>query len=255
MALTARQQLIKNIQLALGSGMIDIEADPEHYDLAVTRTINRYRQRSSNALEESFIFLDLQPDQAVYSLPQEVQVVRYAYRRGLGSSGGTAIDPFSLAFTNNLYMINNPGGMSTGGSGFLATYDLAMGFQEMAGMMFGREVIFNWNPTSHRIQFHRKFGAVETILLHVYNMKPEEMIINDVNAAPWILDYAIAHTKLMIGQARSKFSQIAGPQGGASLNGDALITEAKEEIERLDKELALLIDNGGGQGGYGFTIG
>jgi hypothetical protein len=252
---TAKQRLIKEIQLSLGGGIVDLEADPEHYEMAITRAIDRYRQRASNSLEESFLFLDLQPEQAVYSLPQEVQIVRYAYRRGLGSSGGTAIDPFSLAFTNNLYMINNPGGMSTGGSGFLATYDLAMGFQELAGRMFGREVIFNWNPSNHRIQFHRKFGSVETILLHVYNMKPDEMIINDVNAKPWVRDYSIAHTMLMIGQARSKFSQIAGPQGGSSLNGDALIAEAKAEIERLDKELEMLIDNGGGQGGYGFTIG
>lgn len=252
---TARQRLIKEIQLSLGAGIIDLEPDPEHYDLAVTRALDRYRQRASGAIEESFLFLDVQPDQEVYSIPSEVQIVRYAYRRTIGGSGGTSIDPFSLAFTNNLYMINNPGGMGSGGTGFLATYDFAMQFQELAGMMFGREVIFNWNPTTHRIRFHRKFGAVETVLLHVYNQKPEEIIINDVNSKPWIRDYSIAQAKMMIGQARSKFSQIAGPQGGASLNGEALLSEAKEDIERLDKELELLIDNGGGFGGYGFTIG
>lgn len=255
MSTNARQRLIKEIQLALGAGIIDLEPDPEHYDLAVQRAIDRYRQRSSGALEESFVFLETQPEQDVYNLPAEVQIVRYAYRRGLGSSGGTAIDPFSLAFTNNLYMINNPGGMSTGGTGFLATYDFAMGFQEMAGRMFGREVIFNWNPTTHRIQFHRKFGSTEVIMLWVYNMKPDEIIINDVNSKPWIRDAAIAHAKVIIGEARSKFSQIAGPQGGSQLNGEQMKNEGKDDLERLDEELKMLVDNGGGMGGYGFTVG
>jgi hypothetical protein len=152
-------------------------------------------------------------------------------------------------------MISDPSGMSGGGVGSLATYDLAMGFQELAGRMFGREVIFNWNPTTHRIMFHRKFAAVETVLLHVYNQKPEEIIISDVNSKPWIRDCAIAHSMIIIGQARSKFSQIAGPQGGSTLNGDAMIVEGKAELERLDVELAMLLDNAGGYGGYGFSIG
>lgn len=250
---TARQKLIKEVQLRLGAGIINLEPDPEHYDLAVTMAVDRYRQRASNAMEESYIFLDLQPNQDIYSLPQEVQLVRKVYRRGIGgSSGGPQIDPFSLAFTNNLYLINNPGGMSTGGSGMLATYDLAMGFQELAGRMFGREITFTFDHVRHRLQLHRKFGAVETVLLWAYNARPEENIITDTYAKPWIRDYTVAATKLIIGEARSKFSQIAGPQGGASLNGDAMKTEALADMERLDIELTNLVD---GNTGYGFVIG
>lgn len=251
---TSRLKLIKEIQLRLGAGMVDIELDPEHYDLALTYALDRYRQRSTNALEESFVFLDFQPEITAYTLPNEVQEVTKVYRRGIGGNqGGPQIDPFSLAFSNNLYLINNPGGMSAGGSGTLATYDLAMQFQQEAGRMFGREVLFTWDPVSHRIVFERAFVAVETVLLHVWNTRPEDVLFQDPYARPWLRDYATAICKQMLGEARSKFSQIAGPQGGFQLNGDAIKTEAAAELERLEKELINLIDQRAG--GYGFSIG
>lgn len=251
---TSRLQLIKEIQLRLGAGMIDIELDPEHYDLAITYALDRYRQRSSNSLEESYIFLDLQPDTTTYTLPNEVQEVTRVFRRGIGGNqGGPQIDPFSLAFSNNLYLINNPGGMSAGGSGTLATYDLAMQFQSMAGRMFGRELLFTWEPVTHKITFERAFVAVETILLQAWNTRPESVLFSDTYARPWLRDYATAICKQMLGEARGKFSQIAGPQGGFQLNGEAMKTEAAAELERLEKELINLIDQR--YGGYGFSIG
>ena len=56
----------------------------------------------------------------------------------------------------------------------------------------------------------------------------------------------------MIGEAREKFAQIAGPQGGSSLNGTAMKTEAKEMMEKLEAELMQQVT--GGQG-YTFIIG
>jgi hypothetical protein len=171
----------------------------------------------------------------------------------MGAAGsGSTIDPFALAFTNNLYMINNPGGLGGGGAGTMATYVASMEFQELAGKLFGRELMYDFNPATRQIRFHRKFGATETILLHVWNAKPEEVIIADIYARPWIRDYSVAALKWFIGEARSKFASIAGPQGGASLNGEAMKSEAKEEMLRLDEELKNNVD---GNMGYGFTIG
>ena len=58
--------------------------------------------------------------------------------------------------------------------------------------------------------------------------------------------------KSSLGEARSKFATIAGPQGGSTLNGDALKAEAQAEMEKLEEELKL---NVAGGVGYGFTIG
>ena len=53
----------------------------------------------------------------------------------------------------------------------------------------------------------------------------------------WIQDYSYAQAKFILGEARSKFAQINGPQGGTSLNGDALKQEATTEIQKLEEDL------------------
>jgi hypothetical protein len=42
---------------------------------------------------------------------------------------------------------------------------------------------------------------------------------------------------MMLGEAREKFNQIASPQGGTSLNGTALKSEAKAELDALELDL------------------
>ena len=82
----------------------------------------------------------------------------------------------------------------------------------------------------------------EIVLLWLFNNKPDSMLFNDARAYPWIQDYALALAKDMLGQAREKFAQIAGPQGGTQLNGAALKTEAKAELEALENELKTFVD-------------
>lgn len=246
-------ELLEEVKLRLGGGMIDVELEPKNYELALKMAIRRYRQRSSNAVEEAFVFLNVQPDVATYTLPHEIQEVRAVYRRNMGATGsGSQIDPFQLSFTNNIYMIQNPGGIQAGGVGTLATYDFAMQFQSLAGRMFGRDVQFTWNQASKRITFHRKFGGTEEFGLHVYTTQPDELLLEDVYAHPWLQDYTLAQCKLMLGEARSKFGNYAGPQGGVTLNGEAMKSEALADIERLDKELQ---DNVDSQSAWWFIIG
>lgn len=82
----------------------------------------------------------------------------------------------------------------------------------------------------------------ETILLRVYNKKPDVMLLNDHMIFPWLQDYAYSFAKRIVGEARSKFSTIAGPQGGTSLNGDTLKTEAQAEMDKLEEDLKTYID-------------
>lgn len=239
-----REEIIQDIKMRLGHGIIDLELDPEHFEYAIKAAIERYRQRSSNALEESFIFLQIQPDTATYQLPTEVQEIRAVYRRTIGgTAGGAAIDPFSLAFTNNIYMVQNPGGLGGGGAGTLATYDFAMQYQELVGRMFGRDVLFTWDKVSKKVTFQRRFHAEESICLHAYNARPDHVLLSDVYARVWLRDWATAVCKQIMGEARSMFqSGLGGPQGGVTLNGDQLKQDAKEEMERLEEEIKNFVD-------------
>jgi hypothetical protein len=82
----------------------------------------------------------------------------------------------------------------------------------------------------------------ETILLRTYNYKPDVMLFNDHMIFPWLQDYAYSFAKRIVGEARSKFNTIPGPQGGTSLNGEALKTEAQAEMDKLEEEIKTYID-------------
>lgn len=252
MTTTPRQQLIEQVRRSLGGGLVRLELDrsPQHYEDAVDFALEIYRQRSSNAVEERLAFLELQPDQNQYYLPKEVKVVRQLFRRGpTGTASGTGsyFDPFGAAWVSQ-YALN--GGASNQGS--LVTYELFTGFQELVGKMFGLHINFTWHPTQHRLDIIRHIRAPEQVLMWIYNYRPEELILEDDYARPWIRRYAAAQCKIFMGQARSKFSTIVGPQGGTTLNGDALIAQAEAEIEALLQELDTQRDQ---DIGYGFTIG
>lgn len=327
------KEIIDYIRLRLGDGMIDVELDQEHYEMSIKQAFNKYRQRASNAVEESYAFLNLLPETQEYILPREIVTVKQVFRRGIGSITGTTasqFEPFASGYLNTYMLV-------AGRVGGLVNYDLFVQYQEQAMKMFGGYMNFIWNTATKKLTLVRKIpdigkayirlnsltsngtapGSIitivtedpwsvaagdslvisncrvggyngnyqiqsvdtvtrtvtvvsqsalaatsvvtfdlrstqvyspvtdvpaETVLLHTYNYKPDVMIMNDPQAFQWVQEYAYNFAKLMLGEARSKFNQIAGPQGGTTLNGEALKTEANADMERLENELKTYVD-------------
>jgi len=106
----------------------------------------------------------------------------------------------------------------------------------------GATSLTGFNLTRTQVYSPETDDPAETVLLWIYNKKPDSMLFNDSRIYPWIQDYALAVAKDMLGQAREKFATIAGPQGGTQLNGAALKGEAKAEMEALEEELKRYFD-------------
>lgn len=327
------KEIIDYIRLRLGDGMVDVELDQEHYEMSIKQAFNKYRQRSSNSVEESYAFLNLLPETQEYILPREIVTVKQVFRRGIGSVTGTTasqFEPFASGYLNTYMLV-------AGRVGGLVNYDLFVQYQEQAMKMFGGHMNFTWNTATKKLTLVRKIPETgktyirlssltasgttagstitivtedpwavaagdslvisncrvggyngnyqiqtvdtntrtvtitaqaalaatsvvtfdlrstqvwspvtdvpaETVLLHTYNYKPDIMIMNDPQAFQWVQEYAYNFAKLMLGEARSKFGQIAGPQGGTTLNGDALKSEANADMERLENELKTYVD-------------
>ena len=85
-----------------------------------------------------------------------------------------------------------------------------------------------------------------------HNDDPSTEGVNNMNTLPlgnlpfeninsigkqWIRRYALALCKEMLGQVRSKFGSVPIPNDNISLNGDALLGQAKEEQNALREEL------------------
>lgn len=235
-----KKELIQYVQLQLADQIIDIELDPEHYEAAYQRTLGVYRQRAQNAYEESYSFMALQNDVNEYFLPQEVTQVRQIFRRTIGlstGSGSSSFDPFGAA-TLNVYLLNF--NRSAGG---LATYDFYQQYVELAARMFGGYINYTFNPVTKRLQLIRDpKGTGEQVLLWTYNLRPEITLLSDHQIRQWFRDFMVANCKMIIGEAREKFSTISGPQGGTTLNGAAMKTEAQAAMDRCLEDLRLYVD-------------
>lgn len=242
-------EIIEYISLRLGSSMIDVELNQEDYLMGIKQALVRYRQRAQNSVEESYVFLDLVPDTQEYILPKEISSVRQIFRRGLGGlANSTQFEPFSSGFLNTYMLV-------AGRVGGLINYELFASYQKLTMQMFGGYITFNFDEATKKLVIHRRMPGehnVESVLLWVYNRKPDQVILNDVRAFPWIQDYAYSMCKHILGEAREKYTQINGPQGGTALNGTALKNEAKAEMDQLMLDLGQYID---GSTPYSFILG
>ena len=235
-----KKQLIDYVQLQLADQIIDIELDPAHYEAAYQRTLGIYRQRAQNAYEESYSFMELRSNQNEYILPQEVVSVRQIFRRtiGLGTGvGGYSFDPFGQA-TLNVYLLN-----FNQAAGGMATYDFYQQYVELAARMFGGYINYTFDPVTKKLQLIRDpRGTGEVVLLWTYNLKPEITLLANFQIVQWFRDCMVGAAKIIIGEAREKFTNIAGPNGGTTLNGTAMKAEGQAQIDRSIEELKLYID-------------
>lgn len=236
-----KEELFQSIKYRLGDGIIDLEIGPEHFESAFNYTIKLYRQRSQAATQESYTLFTLEKNRDTYVLPAEFINVRQLFRRTVGLETGpssSSFDPFSSAILNTyLLNYNNAGGM--------ATYDFYAQYIELAARMFGGYVMFTFNPVTKELRIVRDpRGSGERILIWADIQKPEQELLLSPGSGVWIGEYVYAVLKGIIGEAREKFSSIAGPGGGTSLNGSALKAESKADQDRLIDELKRYVDYG-----------
>ena len=245
---SAKQEIFDYIKFTLGEGMVDVELDPDHYEIAFKAVMQRYRQRSANAVEESYSFLELLEDTNEYTLPDEVINVRQVFKRNIGANSGTSsqYEPFEAGFVN-FYMIQS------GRVGGLATYFMYSSYLEQAAKMFGGFINYNYDRVNKKLTIMRRPRADnDTVLLWTSNYKPDFTLLQDPYIQPWIRDYTLALCMRSLGQARAKFASLPGPQGGTQLNGTQLLSDAQTLIDRLEIEITNLID---GQMPAWFVIG
>jgi hypothetical protein len=110
--------------------------------------------------------------------------------------------------------------------------------------MFGSEINYMFNSTTKLLTIDQRPRGEEEVLLWVDNYRPDFILLQDTFAGQWLRDYSLATCKIILGEAREKFSQISSPQGGTSLNGAALKSEGKAELDMLEQDLINYKDGG-----------
>jgi len=235
-----RDQLADLVLGNLTGYIVDNELQNDGFQLAIDKALSVYRRYSNNSLEECIISFTLRRGQQNYKMPEEIVEVMKAHRqitsRGMGFANamGYSMSPGFFG-PMNLYRIDS--GMG-GFNGILSTYESYSSYIKQAGKMMGSELALVWQETTRNLYISENIRADEEILLHVWKDFTDEQIITSRYSCDWILDYATAHAKEILGLARRKFNDSAlGPDGQTKLDGGLLVQEATAIKEKLIDEI------------------
>lgn len=131
--------------------------------------------------------------------------------------------------------------MQQSGGTFLADFYVAMSYKETFERTLGIVPSYEFlsHPDSNGVMkdYIRLYPRPSTNAIRVGLKVSRQLSESEVDQDMWIRKYALAWAKQMLGQIRSKFSSVPGPTGEISLKGSELISEGKEEQEKLEMDL------------------
>ncbi len=94
---------------------------------------------------------------------------------------------------------------------------------------------WTWDERTYTIRFYRKFDRKHKVLVFYFYFP----LLEDIQESDlvWIIDYATAETKEILGRVRSKIQSINSSIGNIQLDGPTLLSEAQTEKQKLEEEM------------------
>lgn len=245
-----RRKMIDDIRLQLGYPVVEVELTKSEMDKAVSIALQELRRRGS-AYRRGFMKLHVNPGKQIYKLTKPsagYDSEGTGYELADGPYGHDKIVQVMGCFRITSAFLTSAHGSGVFGQVVLqhlynmGTFDLlsfhlVSEYIEQLEHLFASRLTFNWNETARTLYLHQAFATPETLLMDVAVERTEQDLLTDRFTSRWIERYALAESKKMLAQIRGKYGSLPGAGGGVSLNASDLATEAREELEALQKEL------------------
>ncbi len=251
-----RIRLIKVLQGQLGWPQTCVELKEEQFNIAIDNALDNYRMWVDGAYRLQYVMFTLLAGQQTYFL-------------------NSAIDRTDhIVGVTKIHRLNVLGIQPLGGSdaiwssGILTSYYSAVSvdilsmhmlssLSEEFQRLFAGNLTFLWDEPSRELFVTRKIDRNEKVILECLMERPEQELLLDRWSKQFIQNWALAECKMQLGMIRSKYSSgTPGAAGTINLNGEMLISEARQDMTEL-KQSAVDFEWGGlvGQGNCSFAIG
>jgi len=222
--------LKKRIKYRLGWPQLKLEIQHDQIVEQIKYAIRwYYKFATGTSSYKQWLLFWLIPGQKWYTLPDEVITVT-------DYSLDTSLSGINTLFTLENYLWNY---------GFLNFFDIQRG----QFSLLSYHLVLDYIETLKRYvtgKYHYQYvewrkqlyvepspDSTQLSMIECVTKVPEDYMYSSL----WIEDYAAARCKLIIGEIRSKFSGALLPGLGSPLNGPEMKSEARAEIEILEKRL------------------
>lgn len=227
---TSRIELQEYCLRKLGQPVINVNVAQEQIDDRIDEAIETYTEKHYDATEELWMYHNLTQtdvDNGYVTVDDNILSVVEILPAGLIRGARDSSDMFSYQYQ---IMVNQLSPWDP--------FDSLDYFMKMTDLESTRQMI-DVDPRFKYVRHERKVKIYDgersvgyPIVMRAFRMIDPEAVWND----KWLKEYATALIKRQWGENVSKFEGIE-LLGGVKINGDRLMRESAEEIEKLEIEL------------------
>ncbi len=229
---TTREQFKDYCLRKLGAPVININVDVDQVDDRVDEALRYYYDYHFDGTEKMYYkhqIDDTDIENKYITIPENIMGVVSIF--DIGSSitqGGMFNIQYQIAL-NDLYTLTSQS---------MVPYYMAMQHVSLLQELLVGKAPIRYNRHRNILHIDMDWSKVvegQYLLVEAYQIvDPEDFA--DVWSDRWLQNYTTALIKYQWASNMSKFTQVTLP-GGVTFNADRILDEAKEEIEKLEKEM------------------
>jgi len=241
-----RAEAITWLKRALGGGVVVLELCQDHFEDAFADAIRWYVGR--NGIKRRAI-QNIVGGIQEYLMPPDCDELLEVWFPGVQVDIIAAVNPFAFIDIDQLPVAYQSITGTPGGS-FYGTLHQILAHADTARRVIGSEPAWEYfkdTNTLHVTPRSQRGGIaiaryVSTTLVADDPTLPATIPVNDFRKLRYrhrelILRYALAKVKERLGRVRGKYTEWPGAGGGKTLDGETLLTEAREEVTALSEEI------------------
>lgn len=243
-----KKELYDWIKRRLGYPMVRVELHESQIEDHINKARSEYlKWASGSATEEIFFTIALSAGVGEYDLPSGVNEIITVNEIDTSVHGINTL--FSLE--NYLYNSGILGFLDNLGSYSLIDYHMALEFIDLLDRYTPNYYTWRHDKFTNKLKivpFPDESSQVGYLLVRSYMLQGTdanstsipENVYNMMWDNVWVQDYSLALAKETLGLIRRKFASFTSiGNEGIALDGDSLISEGREEKERLEEKLRL----------------
>jgi hypothetical protein len=209
----------------LGDGVINIEITPEQQTDLIDDALQMFCKYHDEGVSLTYSLLAVTAALDKYTLDDDILAIPYM----IEVTQEVLSEPtFSIQweFLNERRWI---------GDIDLIGFELLAEKMKMIDIKFRQETGYNFNTTTHQIQFIPAPVESKTLALRVYKMN-DPYDFPDIYNNDWLKKYVVACFREQWGDNLCKYSGVPLP-GGSTLNAEGIRSKGEKDREALEKEL------------------
>jgi hypothetical protein len=246
----AREEIADYVLLSLGAPMVRVELDRQQLTLCVDEAMKRFEEHASKADYDVYYFNTV-PGVPRYKLPCDIGIIkRVDFRSAICGGPGMislGVDGLAIPFVGSFYYpaaafgggpygfgrIGYGTGAYAGGNYLHANvgeWFLALQYQELFARVAGNEPSWEMAANNTIFLYPTPRGTVGVAVQYLQRKRDWPDVYS------WMKDWALAHAKEILGRVRSKYDRYVSPGGGVTLDGQALLSESREDKAKLEEQ-------------------